>query len=102
MPGLRLHQPGRRSVLRLLLTPPGQRLTDIPPGMRAARAAQMRAARAAHAVGARHPLTRLLLAAAAMAAAAAWEAGHRVTDLHLIRRRHHHRQQQQLTRKDTT
>jgi hypothetical protein len=43
-------------------------------------------------VGPTHPLTRLLLAAAAVAAAAAWEAGHRVTDLHLLRLHHHERQ----------
>ncbi|MCO8303592.1 MULTISPECIES: hypothetical protein [Streptomyces] len=54
-----------------------------------ARAAQHRAARAATAIGPAHPLTRLLLAAAAVAAAAAWEAGHRVTDLHPLRRHHH-------------
>ncbi|MET7409386.1 hypothetical protein ACIBSR_38810 [Streptomyces sp. NPDC049936] len=48
----------------------------------AARAAQHRAARAASRIGAGHPLTRLLLAAAAVAATAAWEAGHRVADLH--------------------
>jgi hypothetical protein len=62
----------------------------MPHLIQAAGAAQPRAARAAHAVGPAHPLTRLLLAAAALAAAAAWEAGHRVTDLHLPR---------QLTRK---
>ncbi|MDT0614458.1 hypothetical protein [Streptomyces lancefieldiae] len=50
--------------------------------IRAARTAQHRAARAALAVGPHHPLARLLLAAAAMAAAAAWDAGHCVTDLH--------------------
>jgi hypothetical protein len=54
----------------------------MPHLIHAARAAQHRAARAAATVGAAHPLARLLLAAAAMAAAAAWEAGHRVTDLH--------------------
>lgn len=47
-----------------------------------ARAAQHYAARAAAAVGPRHHLARLLLAVAAIAAAAAWDAGHRVTDLH--------------------
>lgn len=48
----------------------------------AARAARHRAARATQAIGLHHPLTRLLLAAAALAAAQAWEAGHRVTDIH--------------------
>ncbi|MFF5435540.1 hypothetical protein ACFY5K_36830 [Streptomyces griseofuscus] len=48
----------------------------------AARAAQQRVARAALVVGPAHPLARLLLAAAALAAAAAWDAGHRVSDLH--------------------
>ncbi|MGW2713385.1 hypothetical protein ACWC4J_31070, partial [Streptomyces sp. NPDC001356] len=43
-------------------------------------------------VGSGHPLARLLLAAAALAAATAWEAGHRVTDLHSARRHHHERQ----------
>ncbi|MFC5659083.1 hypothetical protein [Streptomyces nogalater] len=57
----------------------------------AARAAQDRAARAALAVGPAHPLARLLLAAAALAAATAWDAGHRVTDLHPARRHHHER-----------
>ncbi|MEU2357935.1 hypothetical protein ABZ599_34000 [Streptomyces misionensis] len=57
----------------------------------AARAAQQRAARAALAVGPAHPLARLLLAAAALAAATAWDAGHRVTDLHPARRNHHER-----------
>ncbi|MFD4974609.1 hypothetical protein [Streptomyces sp. NPDC058424] len=56
-----------------------------------ARAAQRRPARAASAVGPAHPLTRILLAAAAMAAAAAWETGHRVTDLHHPTRQHHER-----------
>ncbi|MFC6987150.1 hypothetical protein [Streptomyces cirratus] len=32
--------------------------------------------------GLAHPLTRALLAAAALTAAAAWEAGHRVAELH--------------------
>ncbi|MFE7574676.1 hypothetical protein ACFU5Z_08060 [Streptomyces sp. NPDC057521] len=50
--------------------------------IRAARAAQKRAARAIAARGLAHPLTRILLAAAATAAAQAWEAGHRVTDIH--------------------
>ncbi|MEV6806565.1 hypothetical protein [Streptomyces sp. NPDC051129] len=56
-----------------------------------ARAAQHRAARAALAVGPAHPLARLLLTAAALAAATAWDAGHRVTDLHPTRRHHHER-----------
>jgi hypothetical protein len=56
--------------------------------IQAARAAPPRAAPAAAAVGSHHPLARLLLAAAAMAAAAAWDAGHRVTDLHPPRRHH--------------
>ncbi|CAM5558439.1 hypothetical protein [Streptomyces purpurascens] len=60
----------------------------MPHLIQAARTAQQRAARAALAVGAHHPLARVLLAAAAMAAAAAWEAGHRVTDLHLSRQHH--------------
>ncbi|MFI6881152.1 hypothetical protein ACIBL6_47680 [Streptomyces sp. NPDC050400] len=47
-----------------------------------ARTAQHRAARAATTIGATHPRTRLLLAAAALAAASAWEVGHHVTDLH--------------------
>lgn len=55
----------------------------------AAGVAQYRAARAVHAVGAAHPLTRLLLAAAAVAATAAWEAGHRVADIHLPRHHAH-------------
>ncbi len=58
----------------------------------AARAAQHRAARAASAVGPAHPLARLLLAAAALAAATAWEAGRRVTDLHPARRHFRKRQ----------
>ncbi|MGY4965104.1 hypothetical protein [Streptomyces sp. 900105245] len=58
----------------------------------AARTAQHRAARAASAVGPAHPLARLLLAAAALAAAAAWDAGHRVTDLHPARRHQRERQ----------
>ncbi|MEU2440181.1 hypothetical protein ABZ595_28965 [Streptomyces rubradiris] len=57
----------------------------------AARAAQHRAARAALAVGPAHPLARLLLAAAALAAAAAWESGHRVTDLHPTRQQQRQR-----------
>ncbi|MDX3208710.1 hypothetical protein [Streptomyces scabiei] len=54
----------------------------MPHLIEAARAAQHLAARAATAAGPTHPLTRLLLAVAALAAAAAWEAGHRVADLH--------------------
>ncbi|KAB2977460.1 hypothetical protein F8R89_01055 [Streptomyces sp. SS1-1] len=60
----------------------------MPHRIHAARAAQHRAARAALALGPGHPLARLLLAAAAVAAAAAWEAGYRVADLHLTRRHH--------------
>ncbi|MFB7598382.1 hypothetical protein [Streptomyces sp. NPDC056160] len=63
----------------------------MPHLIHAARAAQHRAARAASVIGPAHPLTRLLLTAAALAAAAAWEAGHRVTDLHHPTRRHHER-----------
>ncbi|MFC7994328.1 hypothetical protein ACFUV2_34200 [Streptomyces pilosus] len=62
----------------------------MPHRIHAARTAQHRAARAALALGPAHPLTRLLLAAAAMAAAAVWEAGHRVADLHHPSGRHHH------------
>lgn len=51
----------------------------------AARDAQYRAARAAARIGVRHPLARLLLAAAAVAAGTAWDAGHRVADLHCTR-----------------
>jgi hypothetical protein len=58
-----------------------------PHPIQAARAAQQRAARAVAVVGSAHPLARALLAAAAMAAAAAWDAGHRVADLHPLRRR---------------
>ncbi|MFC6987145.1 hypothetical protein [Streptomyces cirratus] len=49
--------------------------------IRAARTAQHHAVRA---IAARPgpPLTRALLAAAALTAAAAWEAGHRVAELH--------------------
>jgi len=54
----------------------------VHPLIRAARTAQTRAVRAALRVGPAHPRTRLLLAAAAVAAAAAWEAGHRVADIH--------------------
>ncbi|MER5973283.1 hypothetical protein ABT112_26750, partial [Streptomyces sp. NPDC002055] len=48
-----------------------------------------RAARAVRTIGPGHPRTRLLLTTAALAAAAAWDAGHRVTDLH--QRRHQRR-----------
>ncbi|MGV9290973.1 hypothetical protein [Streptomyces sp. NPDC003719] len=58
----------------------------MPHLIQAARAAQHRAARAAASIGTSHPLTRLLLAAAAVAATAAWDAGHRVADLHPPRR----------------
>ncbi|WNI34406.1 hypothetical protein [Streptomyces sp. ITFR-6] len=51
----------------------------------AARTAQHLAGRAATVCGLAHPLTHVLLAAAATAAAQAWEAGHRVTDLHPVR-----------------
>ncbi|WP_329449107.1 hypothetical protein OG906_41065 (plasmid) [Streptomyces sp. NBC_01426] len=47
-----------------------------------ARTAQHHAVRAIAARGLRHPLTQALLAAAVLTAAAAWEAGHRVTDIH--------------------
>ncbi|MET8787996.1 hypothetical protein [Streptomyces sp. NPDC004589] len=63
----------------------------MPHLIQAARAAQHRAARAVHAVGLHHPLTRLLLAAAALAAVQAWEAGHRVADLHLLHPHDHER-----------
>jgi len=54
----------------------------VHPLIRAARTAQTRAVRAALRVGPAHPRTRLLLAAAAVAATAAWEAGHHVADVH--------------------
>ncbi|MFD3920234.1 hypothetical protein [Streptomyces sp. NPDC058595] len=57
-------------------------MPDIPSLISAARAAQHRAARAALARGLRHPATRVLLASAAMAAATAYQAGHRVRDIH--------------------
>lgn len=60
----------------------------MPHLMQAARAAQHRAARAAVLLGTRHSLACRLLAAAAAAAITAWEAGHRVADLH-SRHRHH-------------
>ncbi|OKK05281.1 hypothetical protein AMK09_37635 [Streptomyces sp. CB02488] len=53
--------------------------------IRAARTAQHRAVRALAVRGLAHPLTHLLLAAAATAAAQAWDAGHRVTELHPVR-----------------
>ncbi|MCL3998179.1 hypothetical protein [Streptomyces lavenduligriseus] len=43
------------------------------------------------AAGPGHPLARLLLAAAALAAATAWDAGHRVTDLHPTRQQQRQR-----------
>ncbi len=58
----------------------------MPHLIQAARTAQHRAARAAAHIGAGHPRTRLLFAAAAVAATAAWDAGHRVIDLHPSRR----------------
>ncbi|MFJ1601522.1 hypothetical protein [Streptomyces sp. NPDC088261] len=50
--------------------------------IRAARAVQILAARAALTCGLAHPATRTLLAVAASVAARAWEAGHRVHDVH--------------------
>jgi hypothetical protein len=47
-----------------------------------ARAAQHRAARALAICGPSHPSVHALLAAAATAAIQAWDAGHRVADLH--------------------
>ncbi|OLO25497.1 MULTISPECIES: hypothetical protein [Streptomyces] len=52
------------------------------PLIRAARTAQHLAVRALTAHGLAHPLTLALLAAASTTAARAWEAGHRVTDIH--------------------
>ncbi|WP_331756028.1 hypothetical protein OH791_38510 (plasmid) [Streptomyces anulatus] len=52
------------------------------PLIRAARTAQHLAVRALTADGLAHPFTLALLAAASTAAARAWEAGHRVTDIH--------------------
>nr|WP_228873843.1 hypothetical protein [Streptomyces halstedii] len=52
---------------------------------RAARTAQHHAVRAIALRGLAHPLTHVLLAAAATAAAQAWDAGHRVSDLHPAR-----------------
>ncbi|WP_078856298.1 hypothetical protein [Streptomyces sp. NRRL F-5065] len=54
----------------------------MPHLIQTARDAQQRASRAAAHLGARHPITRVLLALAAMAAAAAWDAGHPITDTH--------------------
>ncbi|MFE2943389.1 hypothetical protein ACFXKG_30700 [Streptomyces sp. NPDC059255] len=50
--------------------------------MRIARAAQRRAARAIARLGLTHPLTSLLLTAAAITAASAYRAGHSVTEIH--------------------
>ncbi|MEU4506820.1 hypothetical protein [Streptomyces sp. NPDC024089] len=50
--------------------------------IRAAQTAQHCAVRAITARGLAHPLTLALLAAAATAAARAWDAGHRVADIH--------------------
>ncbi|MFF1560993.1 hypothetical protein [Streptomyces sp. NPDC058279] len=47
-----------------------------------ARTVQHHAVRAIAARGLSHPLTQALLVAAALTAAAAWDAGHRVTDIH--------------------
>lgn len=47
-----------------------------------ARTAQHHAVRAIAVRGLNHRLTQALLAAAVLTAVAAWEAGHRVTDLH--------------------
>ncbi|MEV5249859.1 hypothetical protein [Streptomyces werraensis] len=58
----------------------------MPHLIQTALAAQHRAARAAARIGVGHPRTRLLLAAAAVAATAAWDAGHRVADLYPPRR----------------
>ncbi|MDQ1033642.1 hypothetical protein QFZ75_000058 [Streptomyces sp. V3I8] len=52
--------------------------------IRRARTAQHRAVRAIAQRGLAHPGSRALLAAAALAATAAWEAGHRVADLHTL------------------
>nr|WTB12110.1 hypothetical protein OG546_50020 [Streptomyces antimycoticus] len=50
--------------------------------LRRARTAHRLAVRAIAQRGLAHPAASALLAAAALAAAAAWEAGHRVTDIH--------------------
>jgi hypothetical protein len=55
--------------------------------IQAARAAQQRAARAVARVGPAHPLARRLMTTAMRAAAAAWDAGHRVADIHSRQRR---------------
>ncbi|MFI5621487.1 hypothetical protein [Streptomyces sp. NPDC051567] len=55
---------------------------DPHPRIRAARRAPQCAGRAARAQGPDHPVTLVLIAAAALAAAAAWETRHRVVDLH--------------------
>jgi tRNA A37 threonylcarbamoyladenosine synthetase subunit TsaC/SUA5/YrdC len=49
-----------------------------------ARTAQQHAVRALAVRGPAHPIVRALLAAAATAAVAAWEAGHHVTDTHAL------------------
>ncbi|MFJ1847072.1 hypothetical protein [Streptomyces sp. NPDC088146] len=51
--------------------------------IRAARAAQHRAARAVTRHGLAHPVALALLAVAATAAARAWDTGHLVADTHL-------------------
>jgi hypothetical protein len=61
------------------------------PPIRVARAVQHLAARAITTRGLADPITRALLTTAALAAAAAWEAGHRVPDLHPSRRSGHRR-----------
>ncbi|MFI0596582.1 hypothetical protein [Streptomyces griseus] len=61
------------------------------PLIRTARTAQYLAVRAITLQGLAHPVTRLLLAAAATAAAQAWDAGHRVQVLHVPRPPVHHR-----------
>ncbi|KQZ12365.1 hypothetical protein ASD51_33120 [Streptomyces sp. Root55] len=53
--------------------------------IRAARAAQHHAVRAIALRGLTHSLTHLLLTAAATVAAQAWDAGHRVADIHPAR-----------------
>lgn len=59
----------------------------MPHLIQTARTAQQRAARAVARHGLTHPHARLLLALAALAAAAVWEAGHRVADLHPLHSR---------------
>lgn len=63
----------------------------MPHLIQAARAAHHHAARAAAKIGPRHPLARILFAAAALAAATAWEAGYRVADIHPLRAHAHER-----------